>query len=337
VTALSARNIAFAIAALGAVGTLIGWSSEPAAYAYAWLAAFTAWLGWPLGCLGLLFIHALTGGRWGLLLRPIWASGIRTLWLVIPAALPLFFVLSHLYPWTHSSFPNSFYLNTPFFLLRCSIYAAVWLLLSFLAVRAMRAGAHSLARLAPFALILLALTITFSAIDLTMSLDPRFNSSVYGLITMSEMALLALSVSTLIHCLSNRAPEAAMGKLLLGLTLLWAYLDFMQLLIVWQSDLATEAPWYFIRTTGGWGTTAALISLGHFALPLCLLIFTPIRRSPRAIAFVATLLIVSELVRNWWLVLPASDAGFAPVDVAAMACLLGIGAALALHAGARRD
>ena len=59
--------------------------------------------------------------------------------------------------------------------------------------------------------------------------------------------------------LTARAPDARedLGKLLLALVVLWIYLDFMQLLIVWQSDLAAEAPWYLARARGFWGAVAA--------------------------------------------------------------------------------
>ena len=40
-------------------------SSHRAAFPHAWLAAVTVWMGWPLGSMALLLIHALTGGRWG--------------------------------------------------------------------------------------------------------------------------------------------------------------------------------------------------------------------------------------------------------------------------------
>ncbi len=44
---------------------------------------------------------------------------------------------------------------------------------------------RNLAAVAPAGLILLAVTFTFATIDLTMSLDPRFNSSIYGLIALA--------------------------------------------------------------------------------------------------------------------------------------------------------
>lgn len=342
------RHIAWGVGALGLVGVILGCSTASNQLPHAWLAALNAWLAWPLGCLGLLLIHALTGGRWGYAIRPQLIAGVRTLWLVVPTAIPWLLTLPELYVWARpgaaAHLANAFYLNPPFFFGRAAVYLVCWLGLGALTLSAVRVGASTpdaastrdaaLARIAPGGLIILALTITFSAIDLTQSLDPHFTSSVYGMITMSEMGLFALAVA--IFAASFATPSvpadtlAVLGKLTLGLVLLWAYLDFMQLLIVWESDLSSEAAWYGMRTTGGWGITSALIHAGHFVLPWCALIWPRIRRSPRGIAWVAGLLALSGIVRSWWLVLPASGRSFGPLDVSAMVCLFGIGAALSL-------
>ncbi len=339
-TRRQALHLAWASGGLGLVGTGVGWSIEPNRLPHAWLAAFTVWLGWPLGCLGLILIHALTGGRWGHAIRPQLIAGVRSLWLLVPAAIPLLLALPELYVWVRpgvaAHLTNGFYLNRPFFFGRAAVYLVCWLGLGALASRALQSEQPdtALARIAPGGLIILALTITFSAVDLTLSLDPHFTSSVYGLVTMAEMALFALSVAVFAASLAVSTPSPdlldILGKLLLSLALLWAYLDFMQLLIVWESDLATEAPWYRIRNTGGWGITAGLISAGHFVLPWCALIWPRIRRSSRGIAAVAGLLALTAIVRGWWLVVPASGLPLGPFDVAAMACLLGISAALSL-------
>ena len=176
---------------------------EPSQLAYAWLAAVTCFLAWPLGSLALLFIHALTGGRWGYAIRPQLAAGIATLPLLVPMLLPLPFFAHILYPWLQpqvaAHLPNRFYLNAPFFYCRAVFYLAVWLVLGFLARRALgRAEPDAaLAKLAPAALILLALTVTFVAIDSTLSLDPHFKSSVYGMLAFAEAVLFALSIALL--------------------------------------------------------------------------------------------------------------------------------------------
>ena len=265
-----------------------------------------------------------------------------TLPLLLPALLPFLTVLPALYPWVRSDaalhLDNRFYLNLPFFDGRVIVYLIVWFGLAGLILRALRRPAPklALARLAPPGLILLAMTVTFAAIDMTMSLDPRFVSSVYGLIEISEMGLLALSVSVFAAArriaARRRTRCTALGRLLLGLVVLWAYLDFMQVLIVWQSDLAAEAPWYIARSTGGWGIVAAVVAATHFVLPFFALIWPQVQRSRRGIACVAALLVLSAVIHGWWLVVPASGRGFGLLDVLAMFGLLGVAAAFALRA-----
>lgn len=336
-----AERAAWMAAVTGLLGAAIGWLFAPAAFPHAWLAALTAWLGWPLGCMGLLLIHALTGGRWGYAIRPQLVAGMRTVLLLPPAVIPLLIVLRTLYPWARPDIAqhlgNRLYLNLPFFLGRGAVYLIVWLGLAGLILRAVRPDIPDarLTRIAPAGLILLAITVTFAAIDTTMSLDPRFASSAYGLIAIAEMGLLALSISIFAAVIGEPPDETTLrylGRLLLALLILWAYLDFMQVLIVWQSDLPNETPWYIVRSTGGWGIAAASVAGCHFVLPFFALLSPRLQGSPRGIACVTALLILSEVVRGWWLVVPASGRNFGLVDVLAMLGVLGIAAALALQA-----
>ncbi len=336
-----AERMAWMVGVTGLLGTAIGWLLAPAAFPHAWLAALTAWLGWPVGCMGLLLIHALTGGRWGYAIRPQLVAGTRTVVVLLPAVIPLLIVLPALYPWARpdeaAHLGNRFYLNLQFFFGRGAGYLIVWLGLAGLILRALRQGIPEtrLARIAPAGLILLAITVTFAAIDTTMSLDPRFASSAYGLIAIAEMGLLALSVSILAAVIGEPPDNATLrnlGRLLLALLILWAYLDFMQILIVWESDLPNEAPWYIVRSRGGWGLAAAVVAGCHFLLPFFALLSPRLQGSPRGIACVTALLILSQVVRGWWLVVPASGRNFGPVDILAMLGLIGIAAALALRA-----
>ena len=229
----------------GLVGLLvagIGWLFDATGFYGGWLAALTLLGAWPLGSMAALMTHSLTGGRWGEALRPALRLGVCTLPLLLPAVLPLAAGLPLLYPWARPDaaqhFGNIFYLNVPFFAGRAVAYLVVWFVLGWLVLRA-----GDLARIAPAGLFLLAVTTTFAAIDTTMSLDPHFTSSIYGMINAAGMGLLALSMAVLLTAGGTaEAVQADFGKLLLALVVLWAYLDFMQLLIIWQSNLAVEAP-----------------------------------------------------------------------------------------------
>ena len=332
-----AERLAWLIGCTGLLFALLGWLMEPDVFAYAWLAAVSAWTGWPLGCLALLLTHALTGGRWGFAIRPYLLDGIGTLPLLLAAIIPLLFVWPELYPWLRpvgtGTFGNAFYLNAPFAIGRGIIYLIVWFGLAAFALRAATRGVIA----TPFAaigLLLLAFTVTFAAVDGTMSLDPHFASSSYGMMAGAESGLLALSVCVLAAALDPRVPPDAfddVGRLLLGLLVLWAYLDFMQLLIVWNSNLPNEAPWYVARASHGWGTMAAVVAIGHFLLPFFALMSPRLRRTRLGLASVAALLIAMEALRVWWLVLPADHRFVGWIDVAAMLAIAGLAAGVALR------
>jgi hypothetical protein len=316
---------------------LLGWLLEPTVFPHAWLAALSSWIGWPLGCLALLLVHTLTGGRWGDAIRPQLLSGIGTLPLLLPALLPLVFVLPTLYPWWHPNaglhLDNSFYLNRPFAVARTIFYLLAWYGVATATMLALRFGRIPPA-VAVIGLLLLGLTASFAAIDATMSLDPHFSSSDYGMMAGAEAGLLALSVCVLFATIGPPlSPDRLndLGSLLQGLLVLWAYLDFVQLLIVWQGDLPHEAPWYIERASHGWGTLAGNIAFGHFLLPFFVLVWSPLRRSSRGLGATASLLVVMECLRAWWLVLPAAHRGFSWIDVGAMAAIWGFSTGLALR------
>jgi hypothetical protein len=342
VTRAAALKLAWGCALLGAAMSAAGLWQQPHDFAAAWLAALAALLDWPLGSMALILVHALTGGRWGLLLRPVLLTSLATLPIIALAALPYGLEAGILYPWLHPGVtpaPNAFYLNAPFFAARGILYLAAWFGVAALIIRALRQTQPqaALARIAPAGLLVLVLTASFAAIDMTMSLDPRFASSIYGLIAMISMCLTALAAGVLALAGGRSIDAGALpvfGRLLQGLVLLWGYLDFMQLLVLWQSNLVHDAHWYVLRARGSWGSTALIVSCCHLLLPVAILLWTPARRSLTCIGTAAGLLIVAEVLRSWLLVLPPFRSQVHLTDIGFMLTLLGLAAAISLHAAA---
>jgi hypothetical protein len=327
---MTVERTAWAVGGLGLAVAVFGALLQPDAFAFAWLSALTVWLRWPLGCLALILVHALTGGRWGMPIRPWLLLGIGALPLLLPAIIPVLLLAPKLYPWARAGagagLDNGFYLNVPFAAARWILYLIVWFGVGGVAVRRLRADA-SIHRLAPPGLILLGLTANFAAIDALMSLEPHFNSSEFGMMFAAESVLFALSVTILATELTEpvSGPERDdLGRLLQSMLILWAYLDFMQLLIVWQSNLPKEAAWYVARTAGLWGVVAGVTAVGHFLLPFLALLAPVLRRSRRGIIATTTLLIAMSMIRGWWLVLPAQGRGIGWIDIAAVLALGGI-------------
>lgn len=336
---------AWMLGGLGLLGAAIGWAVEPRVFYGGWLSAITFFLGWPLGSMALLLVHALTGGRWGDALRPALLIGTLSLPALVPALLPWLLGLPALYAWAWPDqavgLANHAYLNLPFFAGRGCFYLVTWFGLAALLWRGAEGGI-TWRRMAPAGLFLLAISVTFAAVDGTMSLDPRYCSSVYGMVTGAGMALLALSVAVLLSAgapaeASGASPGARgdFGRLILALVVLWTYLDFMQLLIVWQSNLAREAPWYLARSRGEWGAVRIAVATGHFVLPFFLLLSSRMQKRRGVVLGVAALLVAMEAVRSWWIVLPSLGRGLSWIDPFCMAGLGGLACGCALWAARR--
>ena len=163
-------------------------------------------------------------------------------------------------------------------------------------------------------LVVLSGTTTFAAIDWGMTLAPHWFSTIYGVLYIVGWTLSALAFTIVLMArVSGEAPfDRALqpvtvhdlGKLLLAFTMLWAYVNFSQFLIIWSGNISEETPFYLRRLSGGWQVIAILLLLFHFALPFALLLSRPLKRSARALATVAWLMLLMQLVDLYWLIGP---------------------------------
>ena len=67
----------------------------------------------------------------------------------------------------------------------------------------------------------------------------------------------------------------------------WAYLAFMQLLIIWAENLPREIAWYLPRLQTGWRWIGVALVLLQFALPLLALLQRAVKDRPQRLAAVA--------------------------------------------------
>jgi hypothetical protein len=316
-------------AAAGILALLLGLVLDPTQFFRSYLLGFLFWIGIGVGCLSIAMIHHLSGGAWGVVIRRILEAGARTLRFAPLFFLPLAFGLSRIYEWAGPEAAHdetlkhkSLYLNTPFFLGRAAFYFVVWGLLAHYLNKwslQMDRGpdvrlSKRLEALSGGGLVLMGLTITFSAVDWAMSLDPHWFSTIYGMLFMIGQALSALAmVIVLVSLIGNEPPLLGvvrpsmihdLGKLLLAFVMVWAYISFSQFLIVWSGNLPEEIPWYIRRLGSGWQWLALILVVFHFALPFLLLLSRDLKRNARSLGMVAAGVLLVRLVDLFWLVGP---------------------------------
>jgi hypothetical protein len=157
-------------------------------------------------------------------------------------------------------------------------------------------------------------TITFCAIDYLMSLDVTWASTIYGFLVAAGQGLSAMSLvvavlillgkySPMDHAITARHLHD-LGKLMLALVMMWAYLSFSQYLIIYSGNLPQEISWYVRRLNGGWQWVGLVLLLFHFALPFALLLSQSLKKNPKTFLWIAIFIICIRLVDVFWLVEP---------------------------------
>jgi hypothetical protein len=329
------RRVALLFGFVGALGCVGGGFLHPEAFFRAYLSAYLFWLGLPLGSLAILMLYHLTGGAWGFLIRRPLEAATRTLPLLALLFLPIACGIEYLYVWarpgeaaTNAAVKNKvFYLNPLFFWGRAALFFVLWsataYALSHWSRRQDETGERRfydhMARLSGPGLVVYGLSVTFASVDWVMSLMPAFRSTIFGPVFASSQLVSALAFALFVLAwLVTRPPVSAaysegayidLGSLLFTFVIIWAYLNFFQFMLIWIANLRYDIIWYLARDSAGWKGVAWFLFVGGFAVPFLLLLARDIKRNPRAMARVAALVLFSQLVFNYYQVLPCLPSG----------------------------
>jgi len=354
----------FGIGVFAAVGAILFSSGESGSQQFfsSYLTAWTFWLSLPIGSLGLIGIQFVTGASWGVLLRRPFEAATRTFPLMavlfIPIAFSVFNDKASPYPWSKAaeSLTNSeaeiahlqekfdSWCNAPGFVVRVVGYFAIWgvLILCFNKWgRRVEQSNDPRARrlsdnLAGPTIVLFALINMFAATDFVMSTDLGFSSTMFPLIyCINQMLISFLMAVAVFLTLSPQPPiknvlrpkfQIDMGSFMLGLTMIWSYMNFSQYMLIWIGNIAEEIPYYLYRRGGEWQYVAYVLCACHFAIPFVLLLFRDVklhRKRLRAMAIFILIMCAVDVI--WWIEPSYKREGPPYYLVMDVAALVGIG------------
>ncbi|MGA9716678.1 MAG: hypothetical protein WBQ79_00230 [Acidobacteriaceae bacterium] len=291
-----------------------------------WLMGAMLCWGFSLGGLALLMVQYCSGGKWGLLVRRPLEAMSRTLWLAALMFLPILIFMKKIYLWARYSNPSqvghalsqgliskeqAHALNWkhPMFsplsvCVQLAICFALWFLYTIVINRwSLKRDADPnpdvpywqkrFENISGFGIVVYAITLTALVLDLVMSLNITWFSTMYGLnyLVAQGYAVLALSVITVV-ALSQAEPiktvlrpveQHDLGKLMFAFVMLNIYLNFSQFLIIWSGNSPEEISWYLDRIRGHWGVIFTFDFIFHWLIPFCLLLSRDIKRNKRRI------------------------------------------------------
>ena len=308
---------------------------QPQQFYRAYLLGFMLWLGVALGSMAILMIRHLTGGGWGMVIRRILGAAMRTVPLLAALLIPVILGIHKLYIWAqpldqvtdkhlhdHLAEITKTYLTTSGFIYRAIFYFAIWNLLSFLLTKWSKETDHPgspdhtsrFKAIAGPGLILYGFTISFAAIDWVMSLDPSWISTIFGLVVLIGQVLSAMCFAVVVErILFNYKPMSEMlkpdfvhdhGKWMLAFTMVWAYFNFSQWLIIWAGNLPSEITFYMTRLHGGWASIGLILVIFGFAVPFAILLSRPFKRDIRQLVWLAVWMLLMRYVDMFWIIEP---------------------------------
>jgi hypothetical protein len=308
-------------------------SSQAEAFFRTYLFAYMFWWGLAMACGGITMIHNLTGGKWGQAGRRILVAGSGTMYVMAFLAIPFLVcvVTKHVYWWTDMIKPlpegvgphKQQFFDPKNVLSRGVIYFIIWLIIPTVVIMGSRhvertgrwAVARVYAAISGVLLILYVLSVTFAAVDWTMSLTPQWESTMYALIFVAGQCLSAFAFTLLVLSILVRyEPQGRsvtldqfndLASFMFTFTILWAYMSFGQLLISYMGNLKDEMLWYVPRVTGAWEIPGISLMLFQFLLPFLLLLMKPIKRNPPLLMKIAVLIMLMRLVDIFWTIKPA--------------------------------
>ena len=315
--------VAGAAGLLGAAALAYG-DVAPALAGY--LAAWLFWLGLSLGALTLFCLSTIVTGGWLLVAQRVLLAAARTVVLCAVLFVPVAVGMGHLFPWMDAApdAPAQPFLTPAFFLARALAYFALWTgsawWMGHLSRQQDAGGGPALtARLrhaGTATLVAHTVALLFATTDWVLSLEPGWVSTTFGwLVGAGQMLAASALTIVLVAGLRRRPPLDALvrtrhlhdwGTFLFACTLLWAYLAFVQFLVVWSGDLPREVVWYLHRGAGAWRWLSVGVAAVGFAAPFGILLSRRARRSAAVLGGVAGAVLMAQAAHVLWLVAPSS-------------------------------
>lgn len=301
---------------------------QRAFFDYLWIYLFLVSIG--VGSLALIALEYLVGATWSTPFRRITEILASLIPVLIVLSIPLFFGLHDLFHWTHTEAvqndavlqSKSPYLNIQFFALRTAFCLLLWLLFYFLLTRNsekqdidgdVKYTKKNITLSTMFAP-LFVISITITAIDWAMSLEPHWFSTMFGVYYFAGTVVAAFSATTIVSVLMKSSGHLdtrikedsfySLGTLIFGFNVFWAYIAFSQFLLIWYADLPEETFWLIHRWEGSWKFVSLALLFIHFVIPFLILIGRNAKTNLKLLMYMAPWMLAAHALDLYWLIFP---------------------------------
>ncbi len=316
--------------ALGLIGKGQGSSAR---IWHSYLTSYFYFTNFALGGLFWVAVNNVANAGWSVNVRRIAEALTAFLPMAAAGAVVLLIGSKYLYVWLdHHHVAQDYllqakhaYLNQTFFMIRLAAFFAIWMFF------AKKIVGNSLKQdvtgedkftlknvpLSVIFILLFALSYSLFSVDLLMSLQPHWYSTIWGVYNFAGMFQSTMAVMILIclFCMKNGWVRGLinenhihdLAKYMKGFTIFYAYIGFSQFLLIWYANLPEETIFYLNRTQGGWMMMSFSLLIFKFAVPFLLLLPRWAKRTPSHLIMVSILILIMQYVDIHWMVYPNLD------------------------------
>ena len=220
---------------------------------------------------------------------------------------------------------KSAYLNVPFFAIRMVIFFGLWFWfrekLVGMSLLQDKTGDDQLSEKSvgwSIGFILtFALSFSLFAVDLIMSLQPHWFSTIFGVYCFAGLfqSTMAAVILIILYCRKQGLLDGLvdenhlhdLGKFMFAFTVFWAYIAYSQYMLIWYANMPEETVFYIPRVSGTWTYMSASLLLFKFIVPFLVLLSRRAKRNSAVLISTAVLILVMQYVDLHWLVYPNLD------------------------------
>jgi hypothetical protein len=324
------RKLGWGLLLVGIAATALGYAVDPRRMAFDNVVGYLFLASVAVGSVFLIALEYIAGAVWSTPMRRVNEFLGALVFLLPLVALPLFFHFHDLFHWMHEEAvaadkvlaAKSPYLNASFFLIRFAVMFLLWTLFYVLFTRNstkqdstkdQRLTTINI-RLAAIFLPVFAITLTLTAVDWAMSLEPHWASTIFGIYYFAGTVLASVAAATvvIISLYENgyfptlqRDSFYSLGALLFAFINFWAYIAFSQFLLIWYANLPEETIWFITRWKNGWEVVSILLIVVHFVVPYFALLTQDSKMDLKRLKLMAMWILFAHLLDLYWLVMPS--------------------------------
>jgi hypothetical protein len=288
-----------------------------------------------------------------------WSAAFKRIPEAIAAYIPfagvffliMYFGMHSIFEWTHEEQilndhliqHKSPYLNVPFFFIRVIVFFAAWTILSkvlrkFSLQEDESGGLHYFEKSELYSKIfifVIAITFSLFAVDMLLSLDPHWFSTLFAAKSFIAAFLHGSSIITLIVIILNRTGNFDIlnrshlhdfTRYIFMTSIVWGYFNFAEFMLIWYGNIPEETVWFVERWQGAYKILFFVNIILNWAIPFFVLMPRKTSRSKMFIFPVIVLLMIGQYTELYYIIWPnvVHEAKFGLLEIGAFLGYAGV-------------